>query len=117
MKIVDNFMKDFRENETRYRGLFFIFLFVYFFEVIASRAFNTVSSPERQFWMWWTISSVFLLIPYKIIVKFALLILVMLAAGIIIGVNEVLVGDMSSWLYTVLISAFLSMLVMTWRKK
>ena len=115
--LIKQFGVDITKNGARYRALFGLFLLVYFGEVMLSRMLDMLSSVERQFWIWWLLVNVFLLIPLRIVFCIFGFFVLTLVAVVILRPESNLSHDLSLWTVLTALGAFIAMSISSWRDK
>lgn len=112
-----DFQSDLATNQARYSGLLLLFILVYFGEVLSAKFFHDLTSPDRQFRIWWFLASVIQLIPFGLVWGMALLGTAGLFGLTVLGKGGNLVDKASVWVFIFVVTAVVTILVQLWRRK
>lgn len=98
---------DMRQRPLRWQWLWLTFILVYFGEVVFSKLFGQLTSPERQFLIYWFVASVGQLIPFEFSVGAGFLGTVALMLVTWLRPTSGLAQDLGTWVLFFMATALL----------
>ncbi len=104
-KLIAAIELDMRQHSSRWQWLFVAFIMVYFGEVVLAKVSGVLTSPERQFLLFWLVISLTNLIPFTFSVVAAMTGIFGLMLTTWLLPNSGLVNDLAAWTLFFMVTA------------